>query len=141
MEMFALVFSVPGAFVASLIYRFCMLYVARWTWVKYAFLAGSAIVLAGIVAEWLLLVVRGPVGARLLVGPQYFSIHSFLFLLGTPALINALVLPDPEGPRARAALVLPLATALAFVLLLLEYIVSDALFGIDGVGGPFSTDL
>ena len=98
----------------------------------------SFLVLALLIAEWALLAVCGSVGTRTLVGPSFYLLHLVSFFLGTPALVNALVLPDPEKRRARWRCVVPIATALALILVLQQYSVSESLYGINGNDGPFS---
>lgn len=94
--------------------------------------------LVAILAEWGFLSLRGSVGTRLLIGRPYYPGHLLTFFLGCPALINILVLPNPCRWHARWWFALPLCTALALVLVVQQYVVSEALYGIDGVDGPFS---
>jgi hypothetical protein len=139
MELFGIAFSIPGAFVAGAIYRLLLLAVAnRWRWIKPLLLWASYLVLAAVLAEWIFLATRGSVGTRMLLGHAYYSVHVLIFFLGTPALMNALILPDPSSGRARWWFAVPLCTALAFVLVVQQYVVSEALYGIDGQDGPFS---
>ena len=98
----------------------------------------SCLVLALLFAEWVLLTVRGSVGTRTFVGPSFYPVHLVSFFLGTPALVNVLVLPDPAKRRAYWRCVVPIATALALILVLQQYSVSESLYGIDGNDGPFS---
>lgn len=139
MELFGIVLSIPGAFIACGLYRFALLFVRlRWPWISQVFLPASYAVFAAVVAEWLLLATRGSVGARVLVGSHYYLVHSLIFFLGTPALLNVLVLPNPVKRRARWWFAVPLCTSLAFILVLQQYVVSESLYGIEGHDGPFS---
>ena len=63
-----------------------------------------------------------------------------LFLGGVPSLANLIVLGKKEGLTRWAYSVLP-CTVLAFVLVLMQYEVSEALYGTDGEGGPYSSDV
>jgi hypothetical protein len=138
-ELFGIVFSVPAAFVASGVYRSLLLIASRrWPRIRPAFLLASCLVLAAILAEWGLLSLRGSVGTRLLIGRLYYPSHLLVFFLGCPALINVLVLPNPSRWHARWWFALSLCTAFALVLVVQQYVVSEALYGIDGVDGPFS---
>jgi hypothetical protein len=101
-------------------------------------LTASSVVLAAIVAECIIVAVRGSVAAREFIGSAYYSLHVLIFLLGTPALMNILVLTDPSRRLARWWICLPLCTCPAFVLVVQQYGVFEALYGIDGTDGPFS---
>jgi hypothetical protein len=139
MELFGIVLSIPGAFIASAVYRsLLMLAVRRWPLIRPVFKVASYIVLTGIIAEWMFLALRGAVGTRVAVGPLYFVAHVSIFFLGTPALMNLLALSNPSKWYARWWLSVPLCTVLAFVLVLQQYVVSEALYGIEGTDGPFS---
>jgi len=139
MELFGIVLSIPGAFIASGLYRFALLFARlRWPWIQKVFLPASCVVLTAILAEWLLLATRGSVGTRVLFGSHYYLVHLLIFFLGTPALLNVLVLPNPAKRRARWWFAVPVCTALAFILVLQQYVVSESLYGIDGNDGPFS---
>ena len=102
------------------------------------FLVASVVLLAAILVEWAFLGLRGAVGTRTAIGPAYYAAHILIFFLGTPALINALVLPNTSKWHARWWFALPLCTVLAFVLVVQQYAVSEALYGIEGGDGPFS---
>jgi hypothetical protein len=139
MELFGIVFSIPAALIASAVYRFLLtLAVRRWPLIRPVFKTASYIVLTGIIAEWIFLALRGAVGTRIAVGPLYYDAHVLIFFLGTPALMNLLVLSDPPRRYARWWVSVPLCTALACVLVVQQYFVSEALYGIDGGDGPFS---
>jgi cobalamin synthase len=59
-----------------------------------------------------------------------------VFFLGTPALAN---LPLLRTQPKKWFIVLPFCVAFAFVLMLLQYGVSERLYGINGDDGPYST--
>ena len=102
MELFGIAFSIPGAFIASAVYRFLlMLAVCRWPLIRPVFKVASYIVLTGIIAEWVFLALRGAVGTRVAVGPQYYDAHVLIFFLGTPALMNLLALSNSSKPYVR----------------------------------------
>ena len=84
-----------------------------------------------------LLATIGAVRSRGAIGPAFYAVHIALFFLGTPALANALVLRKRGGMR-RWYWAVPACTLFAFALVLLQYGVSEALYGIDGMDGPFS---
>jgi hypothetical protein len=139
MELFGIAFSIPGAFIASAVYRFLLLMAApRWPLMRPIFKSASYVVLSAICAEWTFLALRGAVGTRVAIGSVYYTPHILIFFLGTPALMNILALSNTSRWHARWWFSVPLCTALAFVLVLQQYVVSEALYGIDGVDGPFS---
>lgn len=139
MEFFGIFVAVPSSFLASAVYRFALLFgQARWPGIKPTFLWASYAILTLIVVDWTLLAAWGAVGTRTALGPIYEKMSLMTFFFGPPALINVLVLPDPDRNRAHWFLAVPLATALAFFLLIEAVGVSEALYGIDGSGGPFS---
>jgi len=131
MELFGIAFSIPVAFVASMLY--CLLLarvVARFErpskWLRFFFI----FVLVSFAAELALLVTLGPVRSRSLLGPSFYVAHVILFFIGTRALANILVLQPRNGVLAKWYVAGALCTALAFVLVLLQYTVSESLYGI-----------
>ena len=83
-----------------------------------------------------MVVTVGVLRSRALVGPAFFALHA-AFLLVPPAIINIVVLsPGRRSWRPTAA-----AAAVAFVvgygLILFNVHVSEVLYGVDGVGGPY----
>jgi hypothetical protein len=140
MEIFGILFSIPAAFVVSMLY--CLLLakvISRFdslgSWLQIA----SQIVLALFGVELALLVTLGAVRSRGILGPGFYVVHVALFFLCTPALANLLVLHRNGGIFARWYLAPVLCTALALVLVLLQYDVSESLYGINGNDGPYST--
>jgi len=139
MEVFGIILSVPVAFLANLVYCFFLSrVVVRRETLRRLMWRVSIGVLGGFAIEVILLSTLGPIRARALLGPGFYVGHSILFFLGAPALANGLVLyKGPKRPVAWYAAV-PFCTVFAFVLVLLQYWVSEALYGIDGTNGPFS---
>ena len=138
MEIFGILGSIPVAIVASFIYRLVLLHlVAKRPELRRLFLIGGIAILAALVAEILLLVTLGAVRSRAALGPIFTFSHVIIFLLGTPALANVLVLSDKRSFRP-AVVVVPLCTVLAFCLVLMQYDVTEKLYGINGDDGPFS---
>ena len=138
MELLGIVFSVPVAFVTSMIYCAVLAHkirrfekLRRWLYVL------SLILLAGFLGELLLLVTLGATGSRAFVGPAFYVAHVAFFFLGAPSLANVLLLRSPEPLLRRWYVAGILCTASAFCLVLLQYGVSEALYGIDGTNGPF----
>jgi hypothetical protein len=140
METLGIILSVPVAFIASLVYCFLLTrLVVRFETLRRFMWRVSAGVLMALVCEIVLLIALGAVRARGSLGPGFYVAHLLLFFLGTPALANVLLLRDRPNRRIRWYLAVPLCTAFAFGLVLLQYGVSEALHGVDGVGGPFNS--
>jgi hypothetical protein len=88
-------------------------------------------VLAGFVAETILLSTLGATASSALLGPAFYVGHLIIVFLGTPALANTLMLRrEPKRAIAWYAPV-PMCTLFAVVLVSLQYGVSEALFGIE----------
>ena len=139
MELFGIVLSIPGAFVLSMIYCFVLKKViSRFDQVNLSFRVGSYIVLALFGLEVVFLITWGAVRSRGIFGPGFYGVHLLCFFLGTPALANLLVLRRRGGSIAKWYLAPILCTAFAFSLVLLQYGVSEALYGINGDDGPYS---
>ena len=139
MDFLFILVAVPVSFVASVVYRFAVLFgQTRWPGIKLTLLWASYAILTLIVVDWTLLALWGAVGTRTTLGPFYEKMTGLTFFFGPPALINVLVLPDPDRKRARWFLAVPLATASAFFLLMEVVVSSEAFYGVEGSGGPFS---
>jgi hypothetical protein len=138
MEVFGIILSVPAAFLASLVYCYLLAkIVIRLDMLRRAMWLVSVLVLIAFAIEVTLLVTFGAVRSRALIGPMFYVAHTALFFLGTPALANLLVLRQPRG-ILRWYWAVPVCTLFAFGLVLLQYGVSEALYGVDGTNGPFS---
>ena len=136
MEIFGIILSVPVAFVASLLYCFLLAkIVRRWSLVSHLLRWASLVVLVVFVVEIALLATVGAVRSRAAIGPLFYPAHLMVFFLGVPALANVLVL---RRNVKRWYVAVPLCTLFALVLVLMQYGVSEALYGIDGDSGPFS---
>jgi hypothetical protein len=91
MELFGIAFSIPVAFVASMLYCLLLARViakyeepSRWLRVT------SCLVLASFAGELALLVSLGSVRSRSLLGLRFYVAHVILFFLGPPALAISL---------------------------------------------------
>jgi hypothetical protein len=136
MEMFGILASLPAAFIASGLYcLFLDRFVRKFDWVSKWFRIASYFVLAAFAVEVALLLTLGAVRSRGLLGPAFSIAHLYVFLLGTPALANLLVLR--KRFQAQFGISILLCTVLAFCLVLMQYGVSESLYGIDGEGGPY----
>jgi hypothetical protein len=142
MEIFGIFFSIPVALVASTLY---CLYLTRVVsqrasasrWLRRA----SYFVLFFFVIEVALLIISGAVRSRVVIGSSFYVGHLIIFFLGTPALANLLVLRSGRGFFGKWYVAAVLCTIFAFSLVILQYAVSEALYGIDGENGPFSSQV
>jgi len=139
MELFGIVFSIPVAFVMSMSY--CALLakvVSRFEPLRRFLYMTSLCVLGLFLIELMLLVSMGAVRSRAIVGSGFYVAHLAFFFLGTPALANTLVLHRPAWPLGKWYVAALLCTGFAVFLVLLQYGVSEALYGVDGTNGPYS---
>jgi hypothetical protein len=140
MEIVGIILSVPAAFVCSMLY--CLLLVKvilKLERLAYILRLLSIVVLALFVVEIVLLITLGSVRGREILGPGFYATHVALFFLGPPALANLLVLKPGPQPYRRWYVAALMCTGFAFCLVLLQYTVSESLYGIDGEGGPYSS--
>ena len=79
----------------------------------------------------------GAVPARRLIGPAFWRIHLVVVLLGAPALANVLILRSHGMWFRRWYAVVALCCVFGIFLVFFQVGVGDALYGPDGVGGPF----
>ena len=139
MELFGIVLSIPVAFVASMLY--CLLLakvVSKSAILSSGLRIASYVVLSLFAVEILFLIAIGAVRSRGLLGPGFYVAHVVFFFVCTPALANVLVLRRKQGTISKWWIAGAICTAFAFGLVLLQYGVSEALYGIDGDNGPYS---
>ena len=137
MELFGVVCSMPAAFLACAIYFAFLRVLIKRVPVERILTVGASAVLATLFAEWALLATLGAVRSRAVIGPIFYPVHLALFMLGVPALATVLTIKT-RGTRFDSWLVVAFASGLfALPVTLTQYVVSEALYGIDGQGGPF----
>ncbi len=138
MDVLGLLLAVPGALVASLAYcGFLAWFKERLPPKLVAFAtvaAFSVLILFG--SELVLLSKFGALGSRELVGPIFYHAHRLCFYLAAPSLANLLML-RPKGFLSRWYVAFLPCALLGILAVFVEYVVSDALYGPDGVGGTF----
>jgi hypothetical protein len=139
MEVFAIILAIPVAFVPNMLYcQFLVKIVSRSERVSRWMRVASHIVLGAFAVELILLVTLGAVRSRAVIGPGFYAAHMLCFFLATPALANLLVLPSGGRSFSKWYVATVLCTALAFLLVLLQYGVSESLYGIDSEKAPYS---
>jgi hypothetical protein len=137
MELSAMAGAVPAAFVASVIYSHLLRALPLSDRTKRILLTASLCVLAALLLEWTLLATIGTLESRALFGAPFELIHFAIFLLAVPALVNVLVFARPGTVLSWWFVVGLLGALLAFPVVLTQYGVSEALYGIDGQGGHY----
>jgi hypothetical protein len=136
-ELFGVFCSMPAAFVASAIYFGFLRVLIKRVPVERILIVGACALLGALFAEWALLATLGAVRSRAAIGPVFYPVHLALFMLGVPALATILTIKT-RGTRFDSWLVVAFASGLfALPVALTQYVVSEALYGIDGEGGPF----
>jgi hypothetical protein len=139
MELFGIVLSIPVAFIASMLY--CLLLakaVSKSAKLSRSLRIASYAVLSLFAVEMLLLITIGVVRSRGLLGPGLYIAHVVFLFVCTPALANVLVLRPKQGTISKWWVAGTICTVFAFGLVLLQYSVSEALYGIDGDNGSYS---
>jgi hypothetical protein len=135
-ELFGIVCSIPVALGMSMVYCAVLAKVVRRWGRLYPFLyIPSLIVLGLLLADYVLLASIGVVRSRVIIGPCLPSAQGMISLLGMPALANLLVLRPISWKWYLANLA---CTVLAFVAIVLQYVIFDELYGPNGTTGPFS---
>jgi len=139
MELFGIFLSIPVSFVACMLYSLLLSkFVYKFTILSRALRIISTVVLSLFAVEVVLLITIGAVKSRGILGPGFYVAHLIFFFLCPPALANVLVLRSKPGSLSRWWVAGTLCTILAFCLVLLQYGVSEVLYGIDGDNGPYS---
>jgi hypothetical protein len=89
------------------------------------------------VSDLILVAVVGSVRARELLGPGFPDIHAFVTLLAAPSVACAVLLGQRNLARWWPAVAAFCWLVGAFAIFY-QYGVMEALYGIDGIGGPYS---
>lgn len=132
MELLGIALSVPVALGASMLYCFFLdRVVLKFDRPRRWLLFTSYFVLFVFAAELVMLYAFGAVRSAAILGPSFYVVHSILFFLGVPSLANLLLLT----PRRRFVdswyVAAAVCTIFAFFLVLLQYSVSESLYGFE----------
>lgn len=82
----------------------------------------------------------GAVRSRELIGPAFFPIHTLVTLISSAFLAGSLLLGERHFARRWVA-VAAVSWMLGVFSIFYQYDVAEALYGIDGQGGPYSNSL
>jgi len=141
-DVIGLVLAIPAVFMANVVYvPFVRFGMTRWPSLWPAVLWTSRAVLFLVVLDAGLVVTIGAVGARTLIGPAYWVGHLLAVLAGAPALAHVLLLPPGRFWSRRWYAAIGMCSLFGVALVFFQVGVGGALFGRDGVGGPFSREL
>jgi hypothetical protein len=136
-ELFGIVLAIPAAFVAAAIYTSVMRFVLPYRPINRIAFWLSIAVLSGLLFEWGGLVAMVAVHSRAIVGPAFYPAHLLLCLLALPALANLLIIKKSGTVLGACFTVAFLCSLLALPVVLTQYEVAEALYGLDGTGGPY----
>jgi hypothetical protein len=141
MESFALMLSVPASFIATIIYisilHILKTYIPRWSIISnYIFYASLGIIVT-FVTEFIGVSTWGAINLRVYIGPVYYCVHLILFFLVIPSLANVLQLQKKVSFFSNWVVTAFICAVLALFVALLQYDVTETLYGIDGMKGPF----
>jgi hypothetical protein len=132
MELFGIALSVPVACVASMLYCFFLdRVVLKFEGPRRWLLFTSYFVLVCFAAELVMLLTLGAVRSGAILGRTFYDVHLTLFFLGVPSLANFLLLRQRRRFVDRWYVAGVLCTVFAFFLVLLQYSVSESLYGIE----------
>jgi len=139
MEMLGLVIAFPAVLIANVVYAFLVrLSLSRVQTIKRPVIWLSWAVLALLVIDILLVSTIGPIPVRGYFGPSYWAVHLLIVLLGAPALTNALLIHGGSRWYQQWYFAAGISFVLGMFLVFFMVGVGDALFGPDGIGGPYS---
>jgi len=132
MELAGIAEAVPVAFVISALYclllaRVVLKFERAIRWLRVA----SYLMLALFGVELVLLMTLGSVRSSALIGRGFYVTHLAIFFLAPPALANLLVLRKRAGSSATWYVAAAVCTVFAFLLVLIQYSVSESLYGIE----------
>jgi hypothetical protein len=132
MEVFGIALSVPVAFVASMLYCFFLdRVVLKFEGPRRWLLFTSYLVLICFAAELVMLLTLGSVRSGAILGRTFYVAHLTLFFLCVPSLANCLLLRQRRRFVGRWYVAGVLCTVFALFLVLLQYSVSESLYGIE----------
>jgi len=133
MELFGIALSVPVALAASMLYCFFLdREVLKFERPRQWLLFTSYVVLGLFAAELVMLESLGVMRSSSILGPSFFYFaHLTLFFLGVPSFANFLLLNQRRRVAVGWYAAAALCTVFAFFLVLLQYSVSESLYGIE----------
>jgi hypothetical protein len=139
MEVIGLALALPAVVVANVAYVLAVRFgAARFPRLRVWLLWPSYAVVALALFDVVLVLTFGAAAARTRVGPAFWSVHEVVFIFGAPSLVNVLMLTRRGVWFRHWYATVVLSCCVGIFLVFFQVGVGDALFGPDGVGGPFS---
>ncbi len=138
MENFGIILSVPGAFIASILFSAMLGKVThKLPNLVYPLKLGSSAILLTAVAETIAVTTIGPIRLQEITERTYYPLHVVVFLLTLPALSGTMRLQNKFEKLSKWYYVGSFCAVVGLLIVLQQYVVSEAIFGVDGVGGPY----
>ena len=139
MELVGLVLAFPAVFIANVAYvlfvqKVFLRYRALWPWLLWP----SRIIVGLLILDVAAVAIVGAVSSRQSLGVLYTVLHVLVVFLGAPALANILLIPGGQGRYRRWYFIAAYCFLVGMFLVFFQAGVGDALYGPDGVGGPYS---
>jgi hypothetical protein len=139
MEMYGIIFSVPMAFICGIIYAVIIgKVIAKWNELMTPLLWISGVLFALLLLEIISVIVIGTLKLRAIIGPEYYPIHSLLFFLTLPSLVNIMKIQKSIPLLSKWYFIGTACAIIGLVIVILQYGVSEALYGITGTNGPYN---
>ena len=139
MEMYGIILSIPAAFLCGSIYAILIgKIIKKWNKSIVSLQWMSVVILALVLFEVVGVTVIGTLKLREIIGVAYYQIHILLFFSTLPSVVNIMKI-QKQIPFLSRWYIIGIACALiGFGIVILQYGVSEALYGINGNEGPYS---
>jgi hypothetical protein len=139
MEIFGIVLSFPASFIFATIYAFVVgKIVTKWKMVSAPLLWISAVVLSLVLLEIIGVITVGILKLCETLGPIYYPTHSLLFFGTLPSTVNIMRIQRKIPILSRWYLIGGVCAMIGLGIVVLQYGVSEALYGVNGTEGPYS---
>ncbi len=138
MESLGIILSVPSAFIASIVFSAILGKVThKLPDLIYPLKLGFYAVLLTAVVEAIAITTIGPIQLQEISGKFYYPLHVLIFLLTLPALSGTMRLQKKFEKLTKWYSIGCFCAVVGLLIVLQQYVVSEAIFGVDGVGGPY----
>lgn len=138
MELFGIILSIPAAFIASVIFAFIIRKITiKLQYLVLPLLWVSTFVLVIGILEFCCLLVLGTLKLSEAIGSLYYPIHTAVFFLMLPSLVTIMRLQNRFSILSKWYAIGSLCAVIGLCIVLQQYFVSEALFGIDGTSGAY----
>lgn len=139
MEIVGIILSIPMAFITSSIYSILIKKIInKWKPLAKPVFWISALILSLVCLEFLGVIIMGTLTLRQELGQLYYPIHSCLFILTLPSLVNIMVIQKRIHFLSKWYTIGVICALFGLSVVILQYSVSETLYGIDGTSGPYS---